>query len=109
MAITRTVITRVNCDVCGALIADWVCNDTGLSRGWAAYLARKRGCTVGERVICKKCRIKKRIGTCSLQRKIGSAGRDGNGMCMGFGNGVSDEPLEACKRCVACTSYQKKE
>ena len=53
--------------------------------------------------------IGRRIQTCSIQRKIGSAGRDGDGTCMGFGSGISDEPLEKCKRCIACTSYERKE
>lgn len=47
--------------------------------------------------------------TCSLQRKIGNAGRDSDGTCMGFASVVSDEPMERCKRCIACTSYQWEE
>lgn len=49
------------------------------------------------------------IRTCSLQRKIGNAGRDSDGTCMGFASVVSDEPMERCKRCIACTSYQWEE
>ena len=109
MAIKRTVETDVYCDVCGEWIIGWRSSDTGISKIWAAYFARKKGCTVGKKVICKKCRIKKRIRICSIQRKIGSAGRDSNGSCMGFGSEISDEPLEKCKRCIACTSYQWKE
>lgn len=59
----------------------------------------KRG-TVGKKIVCKKCRIKERIRTCSLQRKIGNAGRDSDGTCMGFASVVSDEPMERCKRCM---------
>lgn len=109
MAIKRTVETDVYCDICGEWIIGWRSSDTGTSKTWAAYFARKKGCTVGKKVICKKCRIKKRIQTCSIQRKIGSTGRDSDGTCMGFGSETSDEPLEKCKRCIACTSYQWKE
>ena len=109
MAIKRTVETDVYCDICGAWIIGWRSSNTGTSKIWAAYFTRKKGCTVGEKVICKKCRIKKRIQTCSIQRKIGSAGRDSDGSCMGFGSETSDEPLEKCKRCIACTSYPWKE
>ena len=46
-----------------------------------------------------------------LERKssVKSAGRDSDGTCMGFGGEASDEPLEKCKQCIACTSYQWKE
>lgn len=108
MAITRTVETDVYCDICGEWIMGWKSDDTGVSKTWAAEFARRKGCTVGKKVICKGCRIEKRIQTCSIQRKIGSAGRDGDGTCMGFGSETSDEPLEKCKRCMACTSYRWK-
>ena len=100
MAIKRTVETDVYCDICGEWIASWKSNGTGVSRTWAAVFAREKGCTVGKKVICRECRIKKRIQTCSTQHKIGSAGKDNSGMCLGF------ETLE-CKRCFACTSYVK--
>lgn len=109
MAITRTVETDVYCDICGEWVIGWQSNGIGISRAWAAHFARKKGCTAGEKIICKKCRIKKRIETCSIQRRIGSAGRDANGACMGFGTEASDEPIEKCKRCIACTSYQWEE
>lgn len=102
MAIKRSVETDVYCDICGEWIAGWKSNDTGVSRIWAAVFAREKGCTVGKKVICRECRIKKRIQICSIQRKIGSAGIDSNGMCLGFGS-------EKCKRCFACTSYEQKE
>lgn len=109
MAIKRTVETDVYCDICGEWITGWKSNDTGVSRTWAAVFAREKGCTVGKKVVCRNCRIKKRTQIRSIQRKIGSAGRDSNGMCLGFGNKTSDEPLEKCKRCFACTSYEQKE
>lgn len=54
MAIKRTVETDVYCDVCGEWIIGWRSNNQGTSKLWAAYFARKKGCTVGEKVICKK-------------------------------------------------------
>ena len=81
MAIERTVETNVYCDICGEWIMGWRSNDTGVSKVWASYYARKA------------------FQTCSVQHKIGNAGRDNNGMCRGF------EMLE-CKRCFACTSYE---
>lgn len=102
MAIKRTVETDVYCDICGEWIASWKSNDTGVSKTWAAVLVREKGCTVGKKVICRECRIKKRIQICSIQRKIGSTGIDSNGMCLGFEN-------EKCKQCFACTSYEQKE
>lgn len=109
MAIERTVETDVYCDVCGEWITGWKSNDVGVSRVWAAEYTRRRGGTVGKKIVCKKCRIKERIRTCSMQRKIGNAGRDSDGTCMGFASVVSDEPMERCKRCIACTSYQWEE
>lgn len=101
MAIERTVETDVYCDICGEWIMGWKSNDIGVSRAWAADYARREGCTVGKKVICRNCRIKKTIQTCSIQHKIGSTGKDNSGMCRGFGM------LEKCKRCFASTSYEK--
>lgn len=109
MAIERTVETDVYCDVCGEWVMGWKSNEAGVSRAWAAEYTRRRGGTVGKKIVCKKCRIKERIRTCSMQRKIGNAGRDSDGTCMGFASVVSDEPMERCKRCIACTSYQWEE
>lgn len=109
MAITRKVDTDVYCDICGKWVMGWRSDNNGVSRAWAAKYARKRGCTVGKKIICKECRTEKRIQACSIQQKIGSAGRDSDGTCLGFGSETSDEPLEKCKRCIACTSYQWKE
>ena len=63
---------------------------------------------VGQRVICKECRIKQRIKKCSLQKKCGVAGMDG-GACLGFSCDGDDEPIERCKRCIACTSFDWEE
>lgn len=101
MAIERTVETDVYCDICGEWIMGWKSNNEGVSRVWAADYARREGCTVGKKVICRNCRIKKKIQTCSIQHKNGSVGKDNSGMCLGF------EMLEKCKRCFACTSYKK--
>lgn len=109
MAVYRKVTTEVYCDVCGARIIGWHSTRNGVSIAWAKYHVREKGCTTGKRIVCKDCRIKKRINTCSIQRKIGSAGRDGNGDCLGFGSETSDEPIEQCKRCIACTAYEWEE
>lgn len=73
MAIERTVETNVYCDICGEWIMGWRSNDTGVSKVWASYYARKKGCTVGKKITCKNCRIKKAFQTCSVQHKIGNA------------------------------------
>ena len=105
MAVYREVTTEVYCDICGERIMEWS-GKGGVSIAWAKNYARKKGCTTGKRIVCKECRIKKRIETCSIQRNIGSAGRDGSGACLGFGSEISDEPIEQCKRCIACASYE---
>lgn len=61
MGITRTVTTRVHCDVCGEWVTGWESEGIGISREWAKYFVRLQGCTAGKRVICKECRIKQRI------------------------------------------------
>ena len=71
MGITRTVTTQVHCDVCGKWVIGWESEETGTSREWAKYYARLKGCTAGQKVICKECRIKQRIKKCSLQKKMG--------------------------------------
>mgnify|MGYP000045363759 CR=1 FL=1 len=111
MAIFREVRTKVYCDICGEQIVAFLSADRsgGVSREWAAYFARQEGCTTGKKIICKSCRISRRIEKCSLQKKIGVAGRDGNGACMGFGKEFDDEPIEQCKRCIACTSFDWEE
>lgn len=69
---------------------------------------KRQGCTAGKRIICKECRIKQRIKKCSLQKKCGVAGMDG-GACLGFSYDGDDEPIERCKRCIACTSFDWEE
>lgn len=111
MAIYREVRTEVYCDICGEQIVAFkdAGRTGGVSRGWAAYFARQEGCTTGEKVICKSCRISRRIEKCSLQKKCGAAGVDGSGACLGFGKEFDDEPIEQCKRCIACTSFDWEE
>lgn len=96
MGITRTVTTRVHCDVCGEWVTGWESEGIGISREWAKYFVRLQGCTAGKRIICKECRIKQRIKKCSLQKKYGVAGMDG-GACLGFSYDGDDEPIERCK------------
>ena len=109
MAIYRIMRTEVYCDKCNEQILAF--QDAGkecvhgVSKGWAAYFARQDGCTTGKNIICKKCRIKERIGKCRLLKKRGPAGQDGNGACLGFGKEFDNEPIEQCKRCIACTSF----
>lgn len=71
----------------------------------AAYYARQEGCTTGKKIICKQCRIKQRMIKCGLQKRHGTAGKDGSGACLGFGIEWDDEPIEQCKRCIACASF----
>lgn len=111
MAIHRRVHTEVYCDICGEQIVAFRSADRtdGVSRMWAAYFARQEGCTTGKKIICKNCRIRRRIEKCSLQKKYGAAGMDGSGACLGFGKEFDDEPIEKCKRCIACTSFDWEE
>lgn len=112
MAIYREVRTEVYCDICGEQIVAFknAGRTGGVSRDWAAYFARQEGCTTGKKVICKSCRISRRIEKCSLQKKCGVAGVDGSGACLGFGKEKSDdEPIEQCKRCIACTAFDWEE
>lgn len=53
MAIKRTVETDVYCDICGAWIIGWRSNDTGTSKIWAAYFARKKAAQLGKRLFAK--------------------------------------------------------
>lgn len=109
MAIFREVRTEVNCDICGDRIVAFRSSRGGVSIAWAAHFAREKGATTGKKVICKKCRISRRIEKCSLQKKWGAAGLDGDGTCLGFSNEGDDEPIEKCKRCIACTSFDWEE
>ena len=109
MAIFREVRTEVYCDICGEYVIGWKSTGKGVSRGWAAYFAREEGCTTGKKIICKSCRISRRIEKCSLQKKCGEAGKDADGTCLGIGKQFDDEPIEQCKRCIACTSFDWEE
>lgn len=109
MAIFREVKTEVYCDVCGKYIIGWGSKGIGVSRQWAAYYARQRGCTTGKQITCKECRIKKRIKACSLQKKWGAAQKDADGSCLGFSNENDDEPIDKCKNCIACSAFDWEE
>lgn len=105
MPIYREVITEVYCDICSEKVIGLNSTGKGLSKDWAAYFARLEGCTTGKKIVCKQCRIKQRIEKCKLQKKYGIAEKDGNGACLGFGSECDDEPIEQCKRCIACASF----
>lgn len=104
MAIYKTVETEIYCDVCGEYVKGWHSGSGGVSLGWAAYFARQEGCTTGQKIICKKCRIKERMKKCGLMKRHGEAGVD-NGACLGFSNEGDDEPIEKCKNCIACSAF----
>ena len=72
MAIERTVETNVYCDICGEWIMGWRSNDTGVSKVWASYYARKKGCTVGKRSPVKTAESKKhfRHVVCSTKSEM---------------------------------------
>ncbi len=106
MAIFKKVYTAVYCDICGGRIAAFedAGKGSGVSIGWAAYFARQEGCTTGKKVICKNCRISRRIEKCGLQRKLGKAGRTEDA-CLGFCNDISGDPMAQCRRCIAYASF----
>ena len=109
MAIFREVRTEVYCDICGEYVIGWKSPGIGVSRSRAAYFAREEGGTTGKKIICKSCRISRRIEKCSLQKKCGEAGKDADGTCLGIGKQFDDELIEQCKRCIACTSFNWEE
>ena len=109
MAIFREVRTEVYCDICGEYVIGCKSPGIGVSRSRAAYFAREEGCTTGKKIICKSCRISRRIEKCSLQKKCGEAGKDADGTCLGIGKQFDDELIEQCKRCIACTSFNWEE
>lgn len=109
MAILREVRTEVYCDVCGKYIISWKSKGIGVSRQWAAYYARQRGYTTGKQIVCKECRIRKRIKACSLQKKWGAAQKVTDGSCLGFSNENDDEPIDKCKNCIACSAFDREE
>ena len=45
---------------------------------------------------------------CSLIKKIGEPGQDGNGKCLGFGRVEGDdEPCEPCKKCEYNSGFEE--
>lgn len=60
---------------------------------------------IDEKAVRSYNAIKQRMEKCSLQKKYGTAGKDGSGACLGFGSEWDDEPIEQCKRCIACASF----
>ena len=110
MGVSKNVRTEVHCDVCGEYIMSWNSSrDCGVSKEWAKYFARLEGATTGKKIVCKKCRIKKKIEKCSLIKRWGEAGKDGDGTCLGFCREGDDEPIEKCECCIACTSFDWEE
>ena len=79
MAIYREVRTEVYCDICGEQIAAFknAGRTGGVSREWAAYFARQEGCTTGKKVICKSCRISRRIENVAYKRSAERQERTG--------------------------------
>lgn len=61
MAIFRKVRTEVYCDICGEQLAVWESVRTGVSKSAAACYMREQGCTVGKRIVCKRCCIGSRM------------------------------------------------
>lgn len=106
----REVDTEVTCDTCGERIKAWSSAGIGVSRTWAAHYARVEGATVGKKgVMCKECRIAERQKKCSLIKRLGEPGREADGTCRGFGTENDDEPIEQCKRCIACVDFDWEE
>lgn len=103
MAIYREVTTDVYCDVCGENILSWSSSRVGVSKAWAAYYARKEGCTTGKKIVCKQCRINKRMEKCNLRKKYGVT--DTNGACSGIPDEFNDETIEKCRQCIAYSSF----
>ena len=110
MGIKRTVYTTVVCDTCNEKVYSWIDTGTGVSKAWATYIARKEGMTVGKKgVMCKERRIAERQKKCSLIKRLGEPGREADGTCRGFGTENDDEPIEQCKRCIACVDFDWEE
>lgn len=109
MSIYREVTTEVYCDVCGEKVIGWNSTGNGVSKIWAGYFARLRGCTAGKKVVCKQCRIKKRIEKCNLQKRYGCVEKDENGACLGIGEQWKEEPMEQCKHCIAYAAFDWEE
>lgn len=65
MAIFREVETTVYCDVCGEYVIGWHSKGQGVSRAWAAYHARQKGCTTGKKDCMQK--VQNRAEKAALQ------------------------------------------
>ena len=110
MGIYREVNTLVTCDMCKENIIGWSSTGTGVSKAWATHYARIEGATVGKKgVMCKECRIAERQKKCSLIKRLGEPGREADGTCRGFGTENDDEPIEQCKRGIACVYFDWEE
>lgn len=72
MAIERTVETNVYCDICGEWIMGWRSNDTGVSKVWASYYARKKAVQSEKRSLVKTAESKKhfRHVVCSTKSEM---------------------------------------
>ena len=70
---------------------------------------RKGGRCDGWEERCKECRIAERQKKCSLIKRLGEPGREADGTCRGFGTENDDEPIEQCKRCIACVDFDWEE
>lgn len=104
MAIFREIRTTIYCDICGGYITGWQQRQR-VSKAWAEYWARQEGCTTGKKIVCKKCRIERKKQHCSLIKRYGQPQKEQSGACLGFSHEYDDEPIEKCKRCIACTSF----
>lgn len=123
MGISRTVRTEVYCDNCGKFIVAWQSDEThtdGISKEWAKHFVRVRGCTAGKKVICKQCRIEKRMEKCRLLTAADLTTMQGltamwpqqqtkESFCLGLCNEGDDEPIEKCKKCIACSAFDWEE
>ncbi|MGI6094596.1 MAG: hypothetical protein ACOYBL_04090 [Lachnospiraceae bacterium] len=94
MAIFREVETTVYCDVCGEYVIGWHSKGQGVSRAWAAYHARQKGCTTGKKIVCKKCRIERKKQHCSLIKRYGQPQQEQSGACLGFSGEYDDGFIE---------------
>lgn len=56
-----------------------------------------------KKIVCKQCRINKRMEKCSLRKKYGAT--DTNGTCSGILDEFNDETIEKCRQCIAYSSF----
>lgn len=71
----------------------------------SGILRKARGLYDWQKIVCKKCRIERKRQHCSLIKRYGQPQKEQSGACLGFGKPFDDEPIEQCKRCIACTSF----